>query len=137
MVNRHSFYNKKISRSRQLFQKTDMAREVAYLRTIDRKLTLNLIVTFNSFTDISSLKYVAKTFVSLTNFRKTFGSISRCGSPWLCLCIFYQVKKLVSCKYCIKGLWEKSKETVLLKVRSLNVFPAIFFWKFTDSQHNS
>ena len=133
MVNRHSFYNKKISRSRQLFQKTDMAREVAYLRTIDRKLTLNLIVTFNSFTDISSLKYVAKTFVSLTNFRKTFGSISRYGSPWLCLCIFYQVKKLVSCKYCIKGLWEKSKETVLLKVRSLNVFPAIFFWKFTDS----
>ena len=133
MVNRHSFYNKKISRSRQLFQKTDMAREVAYLRTIDRKLTLNLIVTFNSFTDISSLKYVAKTFVSLTNFRKTFGSISRCGSPWLCLCIFYQVKKLVSCKYCMKGLWEKSKETVLLKVRSLNVFPAIFFWKFTDS----
>ena len=110
-----------------------MAREVAYLRTIDRKLTLNLIVTFNSFTDISSLKYVAKTFVSLTNFRKTFGSISRCGSPWLCLCIFYQVKKVVSCKYCIKGLWEKSKETVLLKVRSLNVFPAIFFWKFTDS----
>ena len=133
MVNRHSFYNKKISRSRQLFQKTDMAREVAYLRTIDRKLTLNLIVTFNSFTDISSLKYVAKTFVSHANFRKTFGSISRCSSPWLCLCIFYQVKKLVSCKCCIKGLWEKSKETVLLKVRSLNVFPAIFFWKFTDS----
>ena len=33
-----------------------------YLRTIDRKLTLNLIVIFNSFTDILFLKYVTKIF---------------------------------------------------------------------------
>ena len=62
MENRHSYYNKDISRSRPLFQKTDIARESVYLRTIDRKLTLNLIVIFNSFTDISFLKYVTKIF---------------------------------------------------------------------------
>ena len=62
MENRHSYYNKDISRSRPLFQKTDIARESVYLRTIDRKLTLNLIVIFNSFTDISFLKYVTKMF---------------------------------------------------------------------------
>ena len=42
--------------------KKDIARESVYLRTIDRKLTLNLIVFFNSFTDISFLKYVTKIF---------------------------------------------------------------------------
>ena len=61
MENRHSYYNKDISRSRSLFQKTDIARENLYLRTIDRKLTLNLIVIFNSFADIS-FQYVAKIF---------------------------------------------------------------------------
>ena len=54
--------NGDISWSRQLFQKTDNARESVYLRMIDRKLTLNLIVIFNSFTDISFLKYVTKIF---------------------------------------------------------------------------
>ena len=39
-----------------------MSREIAYLRTIDRKLTLNVTVIFNFFTDISFLKYVAKIF---------------------------------------------------------------------------
>ena len=60
MVNRHSYYNKKISWSRQLFQKTDIARNSVYLRTIDRKLTLNLIIIFSPFTDICLLKYVIK-----------------------------------------------------------------------------
>ena len=41
MENRHSYYNNDISRSRLLFQKTDIARESVYLRTIDRMLTLN------------------------------------------------------------------------------------------------
>ena len=62
MENRNSCYNKNISRSRLLFEKKDIARESVYLRTIDRKLTLNLIVIFNSFTDISFLKYVTKIF---------------------------------------------------------------------------
>ena len=44
------------------FKKTDIVRENVYVRTINRKLTLNLIVIFNSFTDISFLKYVTKIF---------------------------------------------------------------------------
>ena len=60
--NQHSYYDKDISWGPQLFQKTDIVRENVYLRTIDRKLTLNLIVIFNSFTDISFLKYVTKMF---------------------------------------------------------------------------
>ena len=58
MANRNTYYNKETLWSPQLFQKTDIARESVYLRTIDRKLTLNLIAIFNSFTDISFLKYV-------------------------------------------------------------------------------
>ena len=62
MKNQHSYYDKDISRSPQLFQKTDIARETVYLRTIYRKLTLNLIVILNSFRGISFLKYVTKIF---------------------------------------------------------------------------
>ena len=62
MAKRHFYYNKEISWSRQLFQKTDIAKESAYLRIICRKLTLNLIVTFNSIIDISFLKYVSEMF---------------------------------------------------------------------------
>ena len=42
--------------------KKHVARERVYLRTIDKKLTLKLMVIFDSFTDISFLKYVAKIF---------------------------------------------------------------------------
>ena len=62
MENQHSYYHKDISWSPQLFQKIDTVRENVSLRAIDRKLTLNLIVIFNSFTDISFLKYVTKIF---------------------------------------------------------------------------
>ena len=65
MANRRTYYNKEISWSRQPFHETDIARKSVYLRTIDRKLTLNLIVIFNSFTDISFLKYVTKIFCLL------------------------------------------------------------------------
>ena len=44
------------------FKKADIVRENVYLRTIDRKLTLNVIVVFNAFTDISFLKYITKIF---------------------------------------------------------------------------
>ena len=56
------FYSKEKLWSRQLFQETDIGRETVYFRTIDRKLIMNLIVIFNSFTDISFLKYVTKRF---------------------------------------------------------------------------
>ena len=62
MTNRHSYYNKEITWSRQLFQRTDIVRGSVNLRTIDRKLILNLILIFNSFTGISFLKYVTKIF---------------------------------------------------------------------------
>ena len=42
------------------------------MRTIDRKLTLNLIVIFNSFTDISFLKYIAKIFCTSCYFQKSY-----------------------------------------------------------------
>ena len=54
MANQHSCYN----RYKQLFEKTSIARESVYLRTVDRMLILNLIVIFISFTDMSFLKYV-------------------------------------------------------------------------------
>ena len=62
MTNRHSYYNKEILWSRQLFQRTDNVRESVDLRNIDPQMTLNLIVIFNSFTDISFLQYVTKIF---------------------------------------------------------------------------
>ena len=65
MANRRTYHNKEIPWSRQLFYETDIARQSVYWRTIDRKLTLNLIVIFNSFTGISFLKYVTKTFCLL------------------------------------------------------------------------
>ena len=46
MKNRHSYCNKEISWSRHLFQRTDVERESVNLRTINWKLTLNLIVNF-------------------------------------------------------------------------------------------
>ena len=58
------------------------------LRTINRKLTLNFIVSFNSFTDTSVLKYVSKIFLYLLLFSgKTFGGVLRYSSQWLFLYI--------------------------------------------------
>ena len=62
MRNRHSYYDKGILWSRQLFQRTDIVRENVDLETTDRKLILYLIEIFNSFTDISFLKYAPKVF---------------------------------------------------------------------------
>ena len=59
---RHSYYNKEISWSRQLFQRIDIVRESVNLRTIDRKLALKLKVIFNSFTGTSFLKYATNMF---------------------------------------------------------------------------
>ena len=62
MAKRHSYYNKEISWSRQLFRKTNIARKSEYLKTTYRKLAMNLIVIFNSIIDIYFQKYVAKVF---------------------------------------------------------------------------
>ena len=47
---------------RRILWKMDIVRENVSWRAIDRKLTLNLIVIFNSFTDIWFLQYVTKIF---------------------------------------------------------------------------
>ena len=60
------------------FSKNRHCEENVSLRDIDRKLTLNLIVIFNSFTDISFQSMFLKYFVSLTIFRKNFGIVLRC-----------------------------------------------------------
>ena len=60
MPNRHSHHNKETWWSWRIFQNTDTTWESVYLRAIDRKLTLNLIIIFTSFTD--SYKYVTKIF---------------------------------------------------------------------------
>ena len=62
LVSGNSYCYKKISWSWQLFQETEIVWDIAYLRAIDSKLILNLIVIFNSFIDISLLKYVTKHF---------------------------------------------------------------------------
>ena len=47
---------------RRILWKMDIVRENVSWRAIDRKLTLNLIVIFDSFTDIWFLQYVTKIF---------------------------------------------------------------------------
>ena len=80
-----------------------------------------------------------KYFVPLTIFRKNFGSVLRCSSQWQCLCIFYQVKELISCKYfgIYKDFGKHPRKLLawnplLLKLQSSNVFPAIDFWKHVE-----
>ena len=88
MESGHTYYNKEISWSRQLFQEANIARERVYLKTIDRKLTLNLIVIFNSFTDISFLKYVAKIFCLLLFLRNNFGVFWGAALGG-CVCVYF------------------------------------------------
>ena len=84
MANRCTYDNKKISWSRQLFQETDSARKSVYSRTICGKLTLNLVVIFNSFTHISFLKYITKIFCLLL----FSGKIWECVKVQLSLVVF-------------------------------------------------
>ena len=50
--------------------------ENVYLGIIDRKFTLSVIVVFNSFTDVSFLKYVTKTFCISDYFQEKILCIS-------------------------------------------------------------
>ena len=131
--NQRLYYNKHISWSPQLFQKTDIARENACLRTINRKLKLNFIVIFNSFTDISFVKYVTKIFcISYCLQEKIWG----CFKVQLSVTLFVYTLSSKGANHLqvlyIK-LWETSMETFLLKLRSSNVLQAFFFfWKFAE-----
>ena len=115
-----------------------IARESVYLRTIYRKLTLNLIVIFNSITDISFLKHVTKIFCISYYFQEMFWecfkvqlsvavsmyilSSQRANQLQVLLCKDFgkQPRKLLAWK------------SFLLKLRSSNVFPAIFSWKYAE-----
>ena len=121
MVSRHTYYDKEILWSLQLFPKTDLARESVYLTTIERKLTLNLIIIFNSSTDISFVKYITEIFCDSYYFQEKNREYFKV-QPALsyCVCVYF-IMLLISCK-----------ENFLLKLRSSKAFPAIFFWKFAD-----
>ena len=57
----------------KIYCEVDIFRESVYMRTIDRTLTLNLIVIFNLFADILFLKYfqnVAKIFCISYDFQE-------------------------------------------------------------------
>ena len=131
-ANRHTYYNKEISWSRQLFQKTDTARESIYLRTIDRKLTLNLIVVFKSFTDISFLKYVTKIFCVSYYFQE---KVWHCFKVKLSIAVFVYIlssKGASQLQVLYKGSTLFSEENFQLKLRSSNVFPAILILEIAE-----
>ena len=117
MENRHCYYNKDISRSRPLFQKTDIARESVYLRTIDRKLTLNLIVIFNSSTDISFRKFVTEIFCDSYYFQEKTSTVLRCDQLSVAVFVF-----ILSSKGANQLQGKFSTKTVVLKCISSNYF---------------
>ena len=114
------------------FKKTDITRESVYLRTIDRKFALNLIVIFNSFTDISFLKYVVKVFCVSYYFQE---KIQECFKEQLSVAVFVYIlsskgaNQLQELQTRTQG---NNERNFLLKLRSSNVFPTIFFWKFAE-----
>ena len=110
MANRHTYYNKEI-----------------------RKFTLNLIVIFNSFTDISFLKYITLTiysflftltliYMTLTIFRKKIGSVLRCNQLSVAVFVF-----ILSNKGANQLQGKFSYEAAVLKFIFSN-----FFWNFAD-----
>ena len=131
MTNLCSYYNKEISGSGQLFQKTDIAKESVYFRTIQWKLTLKLIVIFNSTTDISFRKCVTKIFCISYYFQEKIGSVLRCSSQWLCLYIFSSTGANEMQVLYLETLGNIHRNFLhgifLLKLQSLIVFPAISF----------
>ena len=102
-------------------------RESVNWRNIDRNLTLNLIVIFNSFTDISFLKYVTKIFYISYYFQECFQDyfwgVLRYSSQWLCLYVSSKGANLLQVLL-IRTLGNK-----LLKLRFSDASPKILFLK--------
>ena len=95
-------------------------------------MKLNVIVIFNSITDIFFLKYLANIFCIPYYFQEK--NCFKMQLPVLCRCIVYQVQELISCKYSICGLWGTSKETSCIESFSaeaaiLKCIPSNFFLK--------
>ena len=98
-------------------------RESVNWRNIDRNFTLNLIVIFNSFTDISFLKYVTKIFYISYYFQDYFWGVLRYSSQWLCLYVSSKGANLLQVLL-IRTLGNK-----LLKLRFSDASPKILFLK--------
>ena len=132
MENGHSYYNKDISWSRQLFQKTDIVREGVYLRTIDRTLTLNLIVIFNSFTDILFLKHVTEIFCISYYFQDKFW---KCFKVQLSVTLFVYILSSKGANQ-LQVLYTKTlgniQRNFATEAAVLKWILSISFWKFAE-----
>ena len=124
MANRRTYYDKEISWSRQLFHETDIAKESVSLRTIHRKLTLNLTVIFNSFSDISFLRYVTKIFCLLLFSEK----IRECFKLHLSVVVF--VLSVASILY--KDFGENPRKIYYKSFGPQMYSQQFFFWKFAE-----
>ena len=131
MENQHSYYNKDISWSPQLLQKTDIVRENVSLRALNRKLTLNLIVIFNSFTDISFLKYVTKIFCISYYFQE---KIWECFKVQLSVTLFVYIssKGVNQVQVLYVKTFRNIKGSFSTEAEFLKCIPSIFFWKFAE-----
>ena len=129
MANRRTYHNKEISWSRQLFYETVIVRQSVYWRTIDRKLTLNLIVIFNSFTDISFLKYVTKMFCLLL----FSGKIQECFKVQVSVVVLILSSEGANQS---QVLYKRTLGNIpgkfTTKAAVLKCIPCNFFWKFAE-----
>ena len=132
MENQHSYYNKDISWSPMLFQKTDIVREDVSLRAIDRKLTLNLIVIFNFFIDISFPKYFTKIFCISYYFQE---NIWECFNVQLSVTLFVYILSSQGANQ-LQVLYIKTlgniQENSSTEAAVLKCIPSIFFWIFAE-----
>ena len=129
MANRNTYYNKETLWSPQLFQKTDIARESVYLRTIDRKLTLNLIAIFNFFTDISFLNHVTKIFCISYYIQE---KIWECFKVQLSVTMFVYISSSKAATQ-LQVLYVKTLGSIqgnfFTEAVVVKCIPSIFFWK--------
>ena len=132
MANRNTYYNKETLWSPQLFQKTDIARESVYLRTIDRKLTLNLIAIFNFFTDISFLNHVTKIFCISYYIQE---KIWECFKVQLSVTMFVYISSSKAATQ-LQVLYVKTLGSIqgnfFTETADFKCIPSIFFWKSAD-----
>ena len=129
MANWNTYYNKETLWSPQLFQKTDIARESVYLRTIDRKLTLNLIAIFNFFTDISFLNHVTKIFCISYYIQE---KIWECFKVQLSVTMFVYISSNKAATQ-LQVLYVKTLGSIqgnfFTEAVVVKCIPSIFFWK--------
>ena len=90
--------------------------------------TCNLQLHGKRDAGIYSFLWVLRNFLGTLLLWKT-----SCSSQWLRLCIFYQVKEVISCKCSIQGLWESSKEHFSTEATVLKCIPSNSFLEICRS----